>query len=261
MIEIQQKDLKIILWSIVGVFGILGLFLATKIATEIYTWQTQEIYPARTLMVSAEGEALAVADIATFSFSVDEEGVTSEEAQKKATEKINNALSYFKSAGVEEKDIKTQNYSIYPKYEMIAPCYAFDCPVGNPEIVGYTVSQTIQIKVRDIDNTGKFVTELTKFGINSISGITFTIDDEEILYAQARAQAIEKAEQKIQELAKDLNVKVGKVVSFNEENPQTYYGDYGYGEPMMMKEGAYIPQIPQGENTYTTRVYVTYELK
>lgn len=261
MIDIQQKDVKIITSIIIGVLGFLGLFLATKVISEVYSWSTTQEYPVKTIMISAEGEALAVADIASFSFGVNEEGKTSEEAQGKATEKINSALAYLKSSGVDEKDIKTENYSIYPKYESVAPCYAFDCPPANPQIVGYTVSQNIQVKVRDIDNTGKFITELTQFGINSISGISFTIDDEDALYAEARTNAIKKAEEKIALLAKDLGVKVGDIVSFNEEIPNMYFGERAYGGDMMVKEAMAPVQVPAGENKYTTRVHITYELK
>lgn len=261
MIIVEQKESKIIVRSAIAVLILLGVFLGVKAVTGIIDWSNKEVYPARTLTISAEGEALAVADIASFSFTVSEEGSTSEEAQSKATEKINKALSYLKEAGVDEKDIKTENYSIYPKYENIAPCYAFDCPPSNPEIVGYTVSQTIQVKVREIDNTGKFVSELTQFGINSMSGISFTIDDEDALYADARTQAIQKADEKIQKLAQDLGVKVGKVISFNEENPNMYYGAQAYGGDAMMVKAEMAPQIPQGENKYAVRVHVTYELK
>lgn len=247
----------------IGVLGFLMLFLATKTIGEIVSWSKDEIYPTKTITISAEGEALAVADIASFSFSVNEEGVTSEESQKKATEKINKALEYFKSNGVEDKDVKTEDYSIYPKYDNVAPCYAFDCPPAEQKIIGYTVSQSIRVKIRDTDNTGKFLSELTKFGINNVSGITFTIDDEEVIYAAAREDAVKKAKTKAEVLAKELGVKLGDVISFNEDSgPQYNGGAYEMGGDMgAMMKGAAAPSVPKGENKYTSHVYVTYELK
>ncbi len=245
-----------------GVLGLLALFLATKTITEIVSWTKDQVYPVKTITMSAEGEALAVADIASFSFSVDEEGKTSDEAQKKATDKINKALEYLKTNGVEEKDIKTENYSIYPKYQNVAPCYAFDCPPSESKIIGYTVSQSIRVKIRDTESTGKFLSELTKFQINNVSGITFTIDDESALYDLARKDAVSKAEAKAIALSKDLGVKLGDVVSFSEDNPNYYPADtYGMGGAEMMSFKAAAPEIPKGENKYTTRVYITYELK
>lgn len=245
----------------IGALGLLSLFLVAKTITEIISWSKDEVYPTKTITMMSEGEALAVADIASFSFGVDEEGVTSDEAQKKATDKINKALEYFKVNGVEEKDIKTENYSIYPRYENIAPCYSFNCPPVNQKIIGYTVSQSIKVKVRDTENTGKFLTELTKFGINTVSGISFTIDDTDALYDLARKDAVIKVEAKAQALAKELGVKLGDIVSFSEDNSQMYQGEaYGMGGDMMNAKAS-IPEIPKGENTYTTRIYVTYELK
>jgi uncharacterized protein len=248
--------------SVVAV-GLLAVFLLSKTISEIVSWGKDEMYPTRTVTVMAEGEAMATADIASFSFSVNEEGATSEEAQGKASTKIDQALKYLEDNGVEEKDIKTEYYNINPKYENL-PCTPFNCPTGNPKIIGYEVSQSIKVKVRDTDNAGKFLSEMTQFGINNVSGLAFTIDDEDVLYDAARQDAIEKAEAKGEQLAKDLGVRLGKVVSFSEDNPALYYGGEMYEADMM--KSAVAPQarnvsLPQGENTYTTRVYVTYELK
>ncbi|MEN9921190.1 MAG: hypothetical protein RLZZ517_168 [Candidatus Parcubacteria bacterium] len=249
----------------VVVFGLLALFLISKTVGEVISWSKDEIYPTKTITITSEGEALAIADIASFSFTVDEEGATSDEAQKKSTDKINKAIEYLKSNAVEEKDIKTENYSIYPKYESVNPCFVGDCPPpSEPKIIGYNVSQTIRVKVRDTQNTGKFLSELTKYQINNISGISFTIDDTDALYDLARKDAVEKAQVKATALAKDLNVKLGDVISFSEDNSQYYPNDaYGMGgaEMGVSMKTAVAPTIPKGENKYTTRVYVTYELK
>lgn len=242
--------------------GLLAVFLLSKTVTEIMSWSNDETYPTKTITVNARGEAVAVADIASFSFSVNEEGTTSEEAQKKATDKINKALDYLKQNGVEDKDIKTQNYSINPKYNNGIPCYTYPCTPTEPKIIGYTVSQSVGVRVREVDNTGKFLTDLTQFEINNISGISFTIDDEDVLRNQAQKNAIDKAQSKAEILAKDLGVKLGDVISFNDDGqtPMPYAGDYGRPE-MMSAKADVAPQIPQGENKYTSNVYITYELK
>ncbi len=262
MIDFNNKYIQMGVKTAVITVGLLAVFLLSKTITEIVSWSKDEAYPSRTITVSAEGEALAVADIASFSFEVNEEGITSEEAQKKATEKMNKALAYLKDNNVEEKDIKTENYSVTPKYSNIAPCYAFDCPAPESKIVGYTVNQSVRVKVRDTDNAGKFLSELTTMGINNVSGLTFTIDDEEALYNEARKDAVEKAQVKAKALAKDLEVRLGEVISFSENNamPMPYATD-AYGGEMMNMKAAVAPQLPQGENRYTSQVYITYELK
>ncbi len=264
MLDFNNKYVQCGVKTAVVVLGLLATFLLSKTISEVVSWGEDGMYPTKTITVMAEGEAIATADIASFSFSVNEEGATSEEAQGKVTTKVDQALKYLKDNGVEDKDIKTEYYNINPKYENVAPCYAFDCPAPTQKIIGYEVSQGVRIKVRDTDNAGKFLSEMTKFGINNVSGLAFTIDDEDVLYDAARKDAVEKAEAKGKQLAKDLGVRLGKVVSFSEDNGGMYPTDMGYGGDMM--KSAVAPQtrevsLPQGENTYTTRVYVTYELK
>jgi uncharacterized protein YggE len=261
MIDFNNKYVQMGVKASVVAVGLLAVFLLSKTIGEVVSWSKDETYPAKTITVSAEGEALAVADIASFTFSVDEEGVTSEEAQKKSTDKMNAALDYLKQNGVEDKDIKTENYSVYPKYASVAPCYAFDCPAPQSKIVGYTVSQSVRVKVRDTDNAGKFLGELTSKGINNVSGLTFTIDDEDALYAEAREDAIKKAKAKAKTLANNLDVDLGDVISFGEDNATPYPTEnYGYGGDMMMQKSAVAPSVPMGENKYTSHVYITYEL-
>lgn len=257
----NKKYIELGIKVAIGAIGFLVLFLATKTITEIISWSKDETYPSKTITISAQGEALAVADIASFSFSVEEEGTTSESSQKKSTEKINKALEYLKTNGIDEKDIKTENYNVYPKYESSAPCYMFDCPPVTQKITGYIVSQSIRVKVRNADDAGKFLEELTKIGINNISGITFTIDDEDAIYDQARKDAVTKARTKAEILAKDLGVKLGDVISFSEDDQRMYPEAYGMGGEMDMMVKSSIPEFPKGENKYSSRVYVTYELK
>lgn len=264
MLDFNNKYVQCGVKTAVVVLGLLATFLLSKTISEVVSWGDEEVYPTRTVTVMAEGEAIATADIASFSLSVSEEGVTSEEAQEKATTKVDQAIKYLKDNGVEDKDIKTEYYNINPKYENPAPCYGMNCPAYVEKIIGYQVSQGVRVKVRDTDKAGKFLSEMTTFGINNVSGLAFTIDDEDVLYDAARKDAVEKAEAKGEQLAKDLGVRLGKVVSFNEDNPSMYGGNMAYEGDMM--KSAVAPQardvsLPQGENTYTTRVYVTYELK
>jgi len=262
MVDTTDKNIQNGIKLMGAVFALLILFLATKTVTEIISWDKNEVYPSKTITVSAEGEALATADIATFTFTVSESSDTSETAQNQAEEKTSKALDYLKDNGVEDKDIKTQSYNVFPKYENIAPCYAFDCPPVTNQIIGYEVSQTIQVKVRDIDNAGKILSEITNLEINNVSGLSFVIDDEDVLYDEARKDAIEKAQAKAEVLAQDLDVRLGDIISFNEDfqgGQQPYGGDLYRSEAVSVK--AQDVSLPRGENTYTSKVYVTYELK
>jgi len=213
--------------------------------------------------ISGVGEVVAIPDIATFSFVVRAEKSTVETAQKEVTEKTNNILDALKKGGVDEKDIKTTGYNIYPQYDYpTIQCFAYPCPPSKSILRGYEVSHSITVKVRDTENTGELLTMIGKYEVDNVSGISFGIDDEEALKAEARSLAIEDAKKQAERLAKDLGVKIVRVVSFYENNyPMPYYGgEYamGKGGDAMMEAS---PVIPAGENTIISNVSVTYEIR
>jgi len=84
-----------------------------------------------TITVSGEGEVFAVPDTATFSVTIQEEAKEVKDAQEVATKKSNDIIAYLKDEGIEEKDIKTADYSVYPQYDYIqTACRDGYCPGG-----------------------------------------------------------------------------------------------------------------------------------
>jgi uncharacterized protein YggE len=217
-----------------------------------------------TITVSGKGETFAVPDIATFTFSVTETGTTVSEAQTKATDKNNAALKYLKNAGVADKDIKTESYSANPQYDYNQiVCVKYPCPPTKPTLNGYEVSQTISVKVRDTKKAGDILSNIGEYGVTNISGLTFTIDNDDVLKADARALAISDAKAKAEELAKDLGVGLGKVTSFSEESNGYPYPVYAMEAKATGMGGApaVAPDVPTGENKITVNVTVTYKIK
>jgi len=216
-----------------------------------------------TISVTGDGEVFATPDIATFTWTVTETGANVKEAQSKATTKINAALESLKQNGIEGKDIKTLNLNANPKYEFNQIiCTSFNCPPAKQTLVGYEMTQTVQVKVRAVDNTGKVIDGVTSAGVSEVSSLSFTVDDQDVLIAQARGEAIKKAKAKAEALAKDLDVRLVRVVSFTEG---------GYPTPIMYKmdsmafgvggEASTAPSLPMGENKITSNVTITYEVR
>lgn len=215
-----------------------------------------------TITVSGEGEVVAIPDVATFSFSVQEERDTTAAAQESVTEQMNTILDLLKDEGIEEKDIKTTNYSIFPQYDFIQ-CISAPCPPSRRELRGYEVSHTIEVKIRDTEEVGDVLALVGDAGADNVSGINFSIDDEEALREEARAKAIEDARAKAKQLAEDLDVRIKGVVSFNESGDESIY--YARQESLAM-DGmgggpSASPSIPSGENTILSRVHITYEIR
>lgn len=214
----------------------------------------KDVNPTNTINVSATGEVFAVPDVANFSVSVVKEAKTALDAQNKNAEAINKIVKFLKDSGIEDKDIKTSGYNIYPKYDYLE--------YQGQVFRSYEATQTLDVKVRKIDDAGKILSGAVEMGANQVSGINLAIDDEDALKREARQKAIIEAKQKADDLVKDLGVSLGKLVSFSESSGGYPMPLYGMG---MAKEagvgGAVAPDIQKGENKISVSVSLTYEIR
>jgi uncharacterized protein YggE len=247
----------------IGLVGVLTLFVLMLFINEIkassYIGHESQI-PA-TITVSGKGEVMAVSDIATLSLNISKDASTTKEAQSSLNDLVSKTLSYLKTKNIEEKDVKSEYGGINPKYSNNY-CITYPCPQGESKIIGYTASQSITVKVRDVDTANDVRTGLANLGIINISGPTFSIDDEDTYNDQARSKAIEDAKAKAKVLARELGVRLGKVASFS-ENGGGYPVMYA-AKDMAQSSGmaqAPTPELPKGENKITSNVTITYEIK
>jgi hypothetical protein len=247
--------------------GMLALFLLVSTASALLElkYVGAGISPTNTISISGQGEVFAIPDTATFSFTVSETGKDVASAQTKATAKTNDTIDYLKEQGIKEIDIKTTDYSVNPQYEwsnQICTSNGY-CPPGRQTIIGYEVSQTILVKIHDTDQAGTLLSGVGSRGVSNVSGLNFTVDDEDALKAEARDKAIKQAKEKAEVLAKSLGVSIVRVVSFNENNYGGPVPMYAKMETMAADAGGMgaAPQIPTGQNKITSDVSVTYEIR
>lgn len=253
--------------SIVLVLGVLSLFLLVKTIDAFDGIGRNDSPIMNTITVTGEGRSAAAPDIARITYSVMETAATVADAQKAAEEKNAAALAAVEELSVEEKDVRTLSYNVYPQYEYQASaCWGGACPPqGAPRITGYQVSQTIEVKVRELEKATEVLGKLGAIGVQNISGPEFALDDPEKVRQEAREEAIEKAREEAKVLAKQLGVSLGKVVSYMDQN-QNPYPMYGYGGAAMDATKAVAPQVanpslPAGESEYTANVTITYEIR
>ncbi len=177
----------------------------------------------RYIRVSGSGEVAVVPDIAYINIGVhsEAEDVTSAlEANNTQAAELTEAL---KAEGIEEKDIQTANFNVYPQTR-------YD-NMGQPVGTSYVVDNTVYVTVRDLANLGKMLDTAISAGANNIYGISFDIADKETVLAQARELAIKDAEAKAQSVAEVAGVKLGQILSIDVSTPtynQPYFG-YGMG--------------------------------
>lgn len=248
----------------------LWLLVALLAASLIYVLSSVRyvgagIAPGNTISVSGYGEAVAVPDIATFSFSVVSEKPTVAAAQADATTKANAATAYLKSAGIEAKDIQTSDYSVSPMYDYVQrACANGYCPGGEQVLRGYQVRQTTTVKVRDTEKAGELLGGVGGTGATEVSGLRFTFDDPNKVEDEARQKAIADAKSKADELAKQLGVRIVRVVSFNESGSGAPM-PYAYGRAEVANQTfdskAVAPDISTGQNKVTSSVSVSYEIR
>ncbi|MFZ5559403.1 MAG: SIMPL domain-containing protein [Patescibacteria group bacterium] len=228
------------LFIVLIVSGIFGIINKIKFGDE-------RVY-RDTISIQGQGKVYAKPDIAIINLSVITEGKYIKDVQDRNTRKMNGVIDFLKSFGIEEKDIKTINYNIYPKYvyqEGVVPW-----------ISGYEINQTLEVKIRNLEKIGEILEKSVSAGINQVSSLRFWVDKDEDLKEQARKLAIEDAKKKADKLASNLGIKLVKLTGFTE--------DTGYYPVPLYREGigggGETPTIETGENEIIVNVSLIYEI-
>lgn len=209
-----------------------------------------------TILVSGEGEAAIAPDMAVISLAVMRDAETAGEALSANSAAMAEVLADLKAQGIADKDLQTTDFSIQPKYKQETRT---DGTYEAPVIVGYTVSNGLTVRVRDLAKLGEIIDRSVKLGVNQGGGISFTNDDPEAAVEAARKQAVEKAAAKAKTLTEAAGVKLGRVVEISENfarpMPQVYAA-----APMAKMADESVP-IASGENLYTVTVNITYAIE
>lgn len=232
----------------------------------------------RSFSVTGNGKAVGIPDIAKFSFQVVTEGGKDVSSlQAKNTDSVNKAIAFVKSKGVDEKDIKTAYYNINPRYETYN-CNPFDrvllsqagessgkvqpCPPAS--IVGYTVTQSVDVKIRAFEKIGDIMSGVVSNGANQVGSLSFTIDDPAKVQAEARADAITKAKIQAEEVAKAGGFRIGRLLGIQGDSgylPSYAYGIGGAGVFKSVASETPTPTIQPGSQDVNVSVTMQYEIE
>ncbi len=245
----------------------LTVFLAVSALGGLKSLRT--IDPAyNSITVTGEGEAFAIPDVASFSFTVSADAKTVAAAQEEVTKKMDAILAKVKDLGIEDKDVKTTDYSVWPKYTysqgVCTMQYPSNCSPGRQVQDGYTASHSVTVKVRDTEKAGEALSAAGSLGATNLSSLNFTVDDPDAVMNEARALAIEDAKEKAEILSKELGVRLVRVVSYSDggNSPMPYYSReaFGMGGDTAVAQSK-APTLPVGENKAQVSVSVTYEIR
>jgi len=204
------------------------------------------------LDVNATGEVTRVPDVAIISAGVVSRSTTATGALQDTANRMSRALAALKRAGIEDRDIQTSNVSLNPEYR-----YVENQP---PQLVGYTASNTVTVRFRDVRNSGKILDALVAQGSNQINGPTLSVDKPESALDEARNKAIAIGRARAELYARSLGLRVVRVVSVNESG-----GSYPVPPPMPMYARADMAQaktsIEPGEQKLQVNLAMTFELQ
>lgn len=222
---------------------------STPAATETEV-QPQQIY--RTLTVSGTGKVYLTPDIAYVNLGVHTEGANAAETVADNNTQSARIIDALKKFGVDEKDIQTVNFSIYPQtqYDMEGK------PTGE---IRYMVDNTVAVTLRDISKVGDLLDAAVKAGANNVYGIQFDVADKSQALSDARKAAVQNARALAEELAAAAGVSLGAVQTINM---------YGGSAPIIveakMADASFaagsVPVQP-GQMAISVEVNIVYEIR
>jgi uncharacterized protein YggE len=192
--------------------SLLAVLLGLATLAVACTTEKVSVQPAaqvQGISVSGTGDASGAPDLALLDLGVSTEGKTVKEARDAAATAMNAVNNAVKADGVADKDVQTRQFSIEPEY---------DYPKGTQELIGFRVTNIVEVKVRDLDSTGQIIDDVAAAGgdVVQVQGLSFTIEKPEDLRAQARQQAMADARVRAEGLAELAGVNLGKPLSVTE---------------------------------------------
>lgn len=164
------------------------------------------------ITVNGQGKISLKPNIAIANIGVDITTVSLTDATTQANSEMTAVIDKLKSMGIDEKDIQTTNYNLYP----ITQQGPKPDGSGTPGITGYRVSNQVRVTIRKIADLGKVLDAAVGAGANNIYGVSFAVDDLTPYQQQARAAAIKDAQDKATQLAKAANIQLGSVIAISE---------------------------------------------
>jgi uncharacterized protein YggE len=196
------------------------------------------------LTVTGMGAVKVVPDVVTWSFGVQTNAATARDALRQNSVEVAKVIDALKAAGVAEKDIQTEQVSLFPRTNQ-----------DGTQVVGYTATNSVSAIVRDLAKAGAVVDAATEAGANQVSGPSLTVSDSESYYEQALDKAYAQALAKARRLAAKAGVRLGRPVSIVEGGGQV---------PIPLAEGAKaaagVP-IEPGTTEIQASVTVTFAIR
>ncbi len=244
------------------------------------------------ISVSGNGSVTVVPDLAVLSLGVEVTRETVAEARSEAAEAMEAVRAALGRGGVEERDIATQYFNIFPQYSRPAPCVetrlvpvpapatqaateeataplvapavaSTPCPPQEPQITGFRVTNQLTVKVRDLDQLSDVLDDAIAAGGDAVrvNNVSFSVDEPEQYLGEAREQAMRDARERAEHLASLAGVTLGQLRSVSESSaPSQNLRGGAFGAEFAFAQAAATPLSP-GETEVSLTVFVVYEVE
>lgn len=208
--------------------------------------------PVRTVSVNGQAVVYAAPNIAHITIGVHSENVDPQEAVAANNAQANRVMDALKALGVDEKDIRTSNFSIYVQDE-------FDME-GKRTGTRFVVDNSVYVTLRDLEKIGEVLSGVVEAGANTIYGISFDVEDRAALLESGRDEAIQNARQQAESIAAAAGVQLGEIqsISFYNSVPSPVMYDNKIAAQGL--GGGSVP-ISSGQLEFTVDVSIVYGLK
>jgi uncharacterized protein YggE len=205
---------------------------------------------SRGITVMAQGEVSADPDLAMITVGVETRDETAGLAAAQNAERMSDVMDALRQMDIAEEDIQTVDYSIQAE---------IDWESDEQRVIGYVVSNSVRVKIRDVEKVGDVLDAVTEAGANNVYGIQFSFDDPSALQEQARAEAMAEARQRAEALADLAGVRLGAARTISESFTETpYYMDAVYSVAEGGRGGG--TSVSSGQLEVTVQVQVTYDI-
>jgi uncharacterized protein len=248
-----MKKLRFVTVSLVVLLGI-ALLLQSAAPRIVAQEDDSDDSVQRTINVSGTGQISAEPDVAVITVGVETQAEEAGAALSENSEQMQAIIDSLTEAGIAQESIRTQVVQLNPRYDT-SPRQAD--PPGPPEIVGYSATNLVEVRVTDLDNMGQVLDSATQAGANRISNIRFEISDPSDVLDQAREAAWADALHKAEQLTSLADAELGEVLRIRESS-QTPGPVLGRG--VVVEEAAAVPVEP-GTQTVTVNLDVTWLLQ
>ena len=210
--------------------------------------------PVPRILVTGEGSVDIAPDMAVLTLTVTRQAETARAALDANSEAMRDVQNAMKAAGIEERDLQTSGFSIQPNYIYPAPRASGEREP--PKIVGYTVRNSLTVRVRDIAAIGAVLDKSVSLGVNEGGNIMFTNDDPSEAIKQARTKAVMDALDRANTLADAAGVKTGKLLEMSEQSFSPRPMPMARAELAMSRSADAVP-VAVGENSYRVTVNIS----